>query len=246
MLIQRELCTACGSCLPYCPVSAIKFKGKGKVSEGEKPFAFIDEEECVECGVCFRAKVCPTDAIVRNDLSWPRVLRRAFSDPFFEHKGTNVPGRGTEEMKTNDVTGRYKEGFVGVGLEFGRPGVGTYLGEIEPAIRTFLTMGFSLEPLNPLTQLVEDPSTGRLKEEVRKERVLSAIVEFVAPVERLKEVGEAIKRLEPTFNTTVCVDLIVKIGKQDPSDIIGMVKGAGFSVRPNTKVNIGLGRPLIE
>ena len=54
--------------------------------------------------------VCPTSAITPDDLSWPRVVRRAFSDPIVTHESTGVHGRGTEEVKTNDVTNR-----VGVG-----------------------------------------------------------------------------------------------------------------------------------
>ena len=37
---------------------------------------------------------------------WPRTVRANFSDPLVEHPETKVPGRGTEEMKTTEVTGR--------------------------------------------------------------------------------------------------------------------------------------------
>ncbi len=57
--------------------------------------------------------ICPTDAIVPEELSWPRVVRRAFSDPQVPHESTGIHGRGTAEVKTNDVTGRVKEGEAG-------------------------------------------------------------------------------------------------------------------------------------
>ena len=50
--------------------------------------------------------VCPTAAFEPEELAWPRVVRRAFSDPRVPHESTGVEGRGTEEVKTNDVSGR--------------------------------------------------------------------------------------------------------------------------------------------
>ena len=68
--------------------------------------------------------VCPTAAFVPEDLTWPRTVRRAFSDPSVPHESTGIEGRGTEEVKTNDVSGRVQAGEVGFTIEFGRPGVG--------------------------------------------------------------------------------------------------------------------------
>ncbi len=123
----------CGECIAICPVNAIRLKKKDKAL-GSEAHAAIDSDECVECGACFRTKICPENAIREEELGWPRILRKAFSDPVYTHEGTDIPGRGTEEMKTNDVTGRFKDGFVGVGLEFGRPGIGTRFREAEKAI----------------------------------------------------------------------------------------------------------------
>ena len=101
MRIDPELCTACGLCQVYCPLGAIHLND---VSE-------IDQEVCVECGDCIRADVCPTDAFIYEAQPWPRSVREAFSNPLAEHKETRIPGRGTEEMKTNDVRGIYGRGI---------------------------------------------------------------------------------------------------------------------------------------
>jgi len=44
------------------------------------------------------------------------------SIPMVTHESTAVHGRGTEEVKTNDVSHRIKKGEVGLVVEFGRPG----------------------------------------------------------------------------------------------------------------------------
>lgn len=47
-----DKCTACGTCVPECPVEAI--------SEGN-PIYKIDPEKCIDCGAC--AAACPVEAI---------------------------------------------------------------------------------------------------------------------------------------------------------------------------------------
>ena len=94
--------------------------------------AQINQDECVECGTCLRGMsqehlnpvlvrgvrklakifrfrfepepdVCPTSAFIMNGLEMPRLIRQVFSDPVVEHSSTGIKGRGTEEVKTNDV-----------------------------------------------------------------------------------------------------------------------------------------------
>jgi len=223
-------------------MGAIQFHKKDK-AKGIKPFAEIDENECVECSVCFRAGVCPTDAIHEDDLSWPRILRKAFSDPLYVHKGTDIPGRGTEEMKTNDVTGRFKYGFIGVGMEFGRPGTGTLLKEAEKATKRLTQLGIELEPQNPLTQLIENKATGELKREVLEEKVLSAIVECIIPMDRAQEVFAEVKKLAEQVETVFSVDLICKVAPDKSVPILKELDRAGLKRSSNGKVNVGLGRP---
>lgn len=72
MIINHNNCTACESCLPYCPVQAI---------EADREKVEINQDECVECGVCYRLSVCPVNAIEEPQLDWPRVIRAHYSNP---------------------------------------------------------------------------------------------------------------------------------------------------------------------
>ena len=98
MYIDPAKCVKCKKCVPYCPVGAIK-EADGHMT--------IDLDACVECCSCLRYAKCPRDAIYNVRLEPPRAYRKAFSDPFGKHENTTLKhaGRGTEEVKTNDVTG---------------------------------------------------------------------------------------------------------------------------------------------
>ncbi|HBY01311.1 MAG TPA: 4Fe-4S ferredoxin, partial [Rikenellaceae bacterium] len=125
-----------------------------------------------------------------------------------EHKETRIPGRGTEEMKTNDVTGRFKYGEVGIAFEVGRPGIGARLFEVEKLTVAMARLGIRLEPNNPLTHLIVDEDKGLLNPEVLNEKVLSAIVEFTIPIDRTEEVLKIGKEIASTMGTVFSVDLI--------------------------------------
>src|SRR5439155_4212696 len=103
MQIDPQKCVACGNCIPICPMGAISI-------DPAINRAGVNSDECVECYTCFRGMsmeqlnptlvrgvrtllklfrlrfdpepdVCPTSAIIPDELAWPRVVRRAFSDP---------------------------------------------------------------------------------------------------------------------------------------------------------------------
>jgi NAD-dependent dihydropyrimidine dehydrogenase PreA subunit len=233
MRINEDLCVGCQSCLIYCPVGAIK--------AGER--VFIDQDACVECGACLRSGACGSGALYQPELEWPRVLRAQFSDPLGVHPSTGITGRGTCEMKTNDVTGRFKHGQVGIAVEVGRPGVGTRFSEVEK-LTMALVGRVELEPLNPLTQLI-DGATGEFKDpRVKGERALSAIIECLTTEEEAVEILDLLKEKEGSLDTvfTVCVinrcrDFTIPFREE--------LIEKGYEPRINGKTNVGLGRPLV-
>lgn len=241
MKIDKEKCFGCEACFPYCPVRAIgpaQWRGS---SVGE-----IDPEGCVECGVCLKSGVCPSEAIYMPELEWPRSIRAAFSNPVKTHSSVGEEGRGTEEMKTNDVTGRFPRGIVGVMVEMGRPGVGTTFRELQTVSLVLGKLGVQFEPNNPVTALMSDKSTGQIRDEVLDERVLSSIIEFKIEKGQLKEILRTLKDISGRIQTVFSLSMACRVNEDGSIPTVSIAEEAGFCVRPNAKTNVGLGRPLKE
>jgi hypothetical protein len=208
--------------------------------------AMIDEDECVECGVCFRSKVCPVDAFEEEVHSWPRSIRAAFSNPLLVHKETRVPGRGTEEAKTNDVTGQFKKGFVGVTTEMGRPGVGARFYDVEKVAQALARAGVEFAPNNPVTYLMVDKGTGNLNKEIINEKVCSAMIESTTPIENLPKVIHELKEVAPQLETVFSLTISSRLNNDGHAPCEKILKDLNVPFYINGKTNVGLGRPLFK
>lgn len=242
MIIDQEQCIGCEACVFTCTVRAISMSGER---------ARIDREACVECGNCLRVAGCPTGALQQDELAWPRSLRKYFSDNQCKWpegmRYTLGQGRGTEECKTNDRTGKFRRGEVGIMVELGRPNTGTSLRDAELVVRTLIQAGARMAEKSPLTALIADPQTGALQEEVRGERVLSCIVEAKVKLEELERVLRLLMAVAPRLDTVFSLGLVTRMeGDGFTSPLDPVLDRMGLKVRPNAKMNLGLGRPLCE
>jgi ferredoxin len=264
MQIDPKKCVACGNCIPVCPMGAIYI-------DPAIQRATINYDECVECSTCFRGMsqehlnpvmvrtvrklarifrfrfepepdVCPTAAFVMEELEWPRIVRRVFSDPLVEHKSTGVHGRGTEEVKTNDVAHRVSVGEAGYVIEFGRPGVGVRFHEIQKVTMALARMGVQFEQKNPITHLMVDVSTGELKPDLLHEKILSAIVEIKTPVGRVPEILETIDRISKELDTVIAVGVSTRCDENGEEKILSSLLDEHGYTYHRAKTNLGLGR----
>ena len=255
MKVDENKCVGCGNCVIVCPMEAIHIEGDYGYGK-----AYIDQDKCVECGACKRfvspedanptlvnaarrtirlfklrydqpIDICPTSALYQPELEWPRVLRQVFSDPVVSHTGTNTKGRGTEEIKTNDVTGRLKKGQCGILVEFGRPGIGARFYEVERVSRAISQVeGIRFEESNPITQMMRDRSQG--------------LLEIIMQLEKVAEVLESIEKSVKDLDTVVSIDINAKAGYNGEIPYEDEVTKTNFKLSPNGKINLGLGRIL--
>jgi ferredoxin len=264
MKINPSKCVACGNCTYVCPMGAIYIDPVIRR-------ATIERDECVECYACFNGMsqellnptlvravrrlfhllrlrfdpepdVCPTSAFEPDELTWPRLVRRAFSDPRVPHESTGVEGRGTEEVKTNDVSGRIQVGEAGLTIEFGRPGVGVRFEDVQKMCRALGRAGVSFEKKNPVTSMMTDVASGTLRGDILDEKVLSAIVEIKVPVERTEEIIRLVWEVEKQMDTVVSIGVATRCDQEGEENVVAPVlERLGYRLE-RAKTNIGLGR----
>jgi ferredoxin len=265
MEIDKTKCVGCGNCHAICPMGAISLDEDGR--------SIVNQDECVECSTCHRVlrdegylpwfvravrkvlslfrlgylaevDVCPTGALTPPELSWPRNIRAAFSDPSVIHPGTGVSGRGTEEIKTNDVTGRLREGEVGLVVEIGRPGIGARFRDIEQVAMAMAHFQPTFEANNPVTELMEDTGTGKIRQDVLDEKVLSAIIEMKTQLERVPDFFRTLEEVQGETDAVFSVGIASRCRADGSVPHEEWVRKTGYALSPNGKTNLGLGRPL--
>ena len=262
MRISKKKCVGCANCVPVCPMGAIVI--------GPDLLAEVNHEACVECHTCYRGMsfehlpggvvrlarralkkirlrfqpdpdLCPTEALEPEELAWPRIVRSAFSDPMVTHESTGIHGRGTAEVKTNDVTNRVGAGESGFVVEFGRPGVGVFFRDVDKATRALAGQGVAFESENPVTSLMTDAKAGSIREDILDEKVLSCIVEFKTRLEEVPAVLSAIKAFAKTLDTVVSVGVSTRCNNDGNDPLRAVLSKEGYDVW-RAKVNLGLGR----
>ncbi len=263
MKIDPHKCVACTNCLPICPVGAIYI-------DPDLGRAKVNEDACVECFTCYRSMskehlnpvmvrairkianifrfrfdpepdICATDAIVPQELTWPRIVRRAFSDPQVPHESTGIHGRGTAEVKTNDVTNRVKQGEAGFVIEFGRPGIAARFRDIQQVTQALADLEIDFEQNNPVTSLMTDVTRGLIREDILNERILSAIVEIKTRLEQVPAVLRRLREMSREVDTVISVGVSTRCAA-DGSDPLGhILEEEGFPTYRG-KTNLGLGR----
>lgn len=239
-VINAEQCTGCKICQIYCTVDAIVYNAEDKK-------CYVDQDRCTECYVCLRQKVCIRGAIEPIELdNFYKQFQHGMSDPVENHGVTGVTGRGTEEVKTNDVTGRVKKGEVGIAIDMGRPGMGVYLRDASKVAMAIAKAGVELQPAEhtPLAALMKDVKTGELIEACLDYHLLSVIVEGKCVESKLKDVLEALQEVEKEIDTVFSLGLILRVDEFGQTEALNCLDELSIPQPYRGKVNVGLGRPL--
>ena len=236
MLIDETKCIGCGLCIPFCPVAAISLIERQKPAEIQgkmrKKVAVIDFEECAECGVCRRSAGCPTSAIYLQELTYPRTIRSLMSDVLTIAEESQISGRGTEEMKTNEVTGRFKPGVAGVAIEVGRPITGARMYDVEKIAMAVAALDVEFERQNPVTSMMSDVKTGKFKDDLLNEKVLSAIIEFGVKLKQLPELFSILQRVEKEIDSVFSLDVACLLNPDGSNPTAPFIAQAGLWVAP--------------
>lgn len=191
--------------------------------------------------------VCPEGAIEAQELvGFLKQFQHVISDPVENHGVTGVTGRGTEEVKTNDVTGRIKKGWVGFSIDMGRPGMGVRLRDAEKVAMACVEAGFILAPAeeSPLAALMPDHRTGKLREDCLDYRLLSVIIEGRCQEDRTKDVLKALQKVEKEIDTVFSLGLISRVDENGHCKALECLDDLGLPQPHRGKVNVGLGKPL--
>ncbi len=238
MRIEKEKCIGCKACHPYCTVGAIS-----TVKWNDKPKSEVNQDECVECGACLRSAICRQSAIFMPDLEWPRLVRAQFGNPYFHPKikdGVPPP----PEIKTNDLTGRIPTGVTEVVVEMGRPGVSTSFVDVQKVCTAMAGAGIALHPGSAIATIMEDVVAAKLRQDVMGERALNVMIVGRIDNSRLHYALEDLKRVSAEIDTVFSLSLVNRLEADRTASALPIASREGFSIRPQSKTNIGLGRRI--
>ncbi|MDF1594070.1 MAG: hypothetical protein P1P89_21385 [Desulfobacterales bacterium] len=113
-------------------------------------------------------------------------------------------------------------------------------------IQTLMEAGAEMGEKTPMTALISDKEKGLLREDIRSERVLSCIIEGKIQLDNLEKTLILLKKVSTEIDTVFSLGLVTRMIDGFESPIEPVITKMGIDVRPNSKINLGLGRPLCE
>lgn len=240
--ILKDKCVGCRSCQKYCSVDAIKYDAATRK-------CYVEPDECVDCYVCVRQQkqFCGKEAFAPTELdNYYKQFAHVMSDPCENHGVTGVTGRGTEEVKTNDVSGRVPKGRVGFCIDVGRPGAGCRLYDVEKIAMALAAAGVELLGADhtPLAALMTDIKTGKLKDDCLNTRMLSVIVEGSCSDADFPAAMTALNKVKDEIETVFSLGLIMRVDENGYNPVLDCLEELGIPKPFRGKVNVGLGKPL--
>jgi len=85
-----------------------------------------------------------------------------------------------------------------------------------------------------------------MKEEILDEKVLSAIIELKTEMEKIPAFLAALEKVQNEIDTVISVAIASRCLPDGTIPHEEWVRKAGYTLSPNGKTNLGLGRPLFR
>jgi hypothetical protein len=85
-----------------------------------------------------------------------------------------------------------------------------------------------------------------MKPEVLSEKVLSAILEFKIKENQLEDVVNTLRPVLAEVDTVVSWGLATRFAPDGTLPVRSKLAEIGLPARPNAKINMGMGRPIVE
>ena len=114
--------------------------------------------------------------------------------------------------------------------------------EIQQVCWRLGAAGVSFESRNPITSLMTDVKRGTLREDILGEKVMSAIVEIKAPLERTEEIVRLVWEAEKELDTVVALGVGTRCNPDGEDQVLApILERLGYKLE-RAKTNTGLGR----
>ncbi len=260
--IDRNKCTGCLDCVPYCPVSAIvEIANEGSVA--------IDPGRCTECGVCWQTDVCPTGAIVARELTWPRTLRGKFHNFHAPYRATpmmagvshplgpggivqSFPAHRFPSELDDDFKGKLQPGENVVIVELGRPHLGTTFRDVQKVAQALLPLGLEMglqyppsDERTPLNELMVDSAKAVFRRDILDERTGWVIFKMLIRQEERPRVLQALLNVAGEIDAVFAVNILSRVENSVSSITARIAAETGVTPSASCKTNVGLGaRPV--
>jgi spore coat polysaccharide biosynthesis protein SpsF (cytidylyltransferase family) len=105
-------------------------------------------------------------------------------------------------------------------------------------------MGVEFEPRNPVTSLMADTATGKIREDILNEKILSAIVEFKTSLANAPAILQKVREVAARLDTVVAVGAAARCDAAGENKLEEILAREGFSFIRG-KTNLGLGRASV-
>jgi hypothetical protein len=119
--------------------------------------------------------------------------------------------------------------------------VGVRFRDIERMTLALAELNIQFEANNPVTHMMSNRQTGKLRDDILDEKVLSAIVEFKTPVALMKSVLRLVEEVSRKLETVVAVGVSTRCDARGDSVLDGVLQEEGITA-VRGKTNLGLGK----